>query len=78
MAEGLMPFLGSLMCILARIPGTPRQFKASYKSGIMPPAYHEIKGADGELWSRVELEYADIRASIKPIYWVISNCDKDA
>jgi hypothetical protein len=44
----------------------------------MSPEYHEIKCADGEFWLRVELEEADIRASIKSIYWVISNCDRDA
>jgi hypothetical protein len=52
--------------------------RAYYKSGIISPEYHEIKGVDGELWLRVKLEQADIHASIKPIYWVISNCDKDA
>jgi len=49
-----------------------------YKSGIMPPKYHEMKGVDGELWLRVELEYVDIHASIKPIYCVILNYDRDA
>jgi hypothetical protein len=44
----------------------------------MSPEYHEIKGVDGEFWLRVKLEEADIHASIKPIYRVISNCDKDA
>ena len=52
--------------------------QAYYKSDIMSPEYHEIKGADGELRLRVKLEEADIQASIKPIYGVISNCDKDA
>jgi hypothetical protein len=42
--------------------------QAYYKSGIMPPKYHKIKGADGELWLRVELEEADIHTGIKPIY----------
>jgi hypothetical protein len=44
----------------------------------MSPECHEIKGVDGELWLRVKLEQADIHASIKPVYRVISNCDKDA
>jgi len=30
--------------------------QAYHKSGIMPPAYHEIKGVDGELWLRVKFE----------------------
>jgi hypothetical protein len=30
--------------------------QAYYKSGITSPEYHEIKGADGEFWLRVELE----------------------
>jgi len=33
-----------------------RANQAYYKSGIMPPEYHEIKGVDGELWLRIELE----------------------
>jgi len=49
-----------------------------YKSGIMPPEYHEIEGVDGELWLRVKLEQADIHASIEPVYRIISNCYKDA
>jgi hypothetical protein len=27
-----------------------------YKSDIISPEYHEIKGLDGELWLRVKLE----------------------
>jgi len=30
--------------------------QAYYKLGIMSPEYHEIKGVDGELWSRIKLE----------------------
>ena len=30
--------------------------QAYYKSGIMSPAYHKIKGVGGELWLRIELE----------------------
>jgi hypothetical protein len=52
--------------------------QACYKSGIISPEYHEIKGVDGELWLKVELEQADIHASINPINWVIPNCDGDA
>jgi hypothetical protein len=44
----------------------------------MFPEHKETKGVDGELWLRVKLEQADIHASIKPVYRVISNCDKDA
>jgi len=68
MTEGLMLFLGPLRCILAGIPGGHHTNQAHYKSGIMSPEYHEIKGVDGELWLRVKLEQADIHASIKPIY----------
>jgi len=51
--------------------------QACHKSGISSPECHEIKGADGELLSRVKLEQADTHAGIKPAYWIISNCGKD-
>jgi len=30
--------------------------KAYYKSSIISPEYQELKGVDGELWSKVKLE----------------------
>jgi len=49
-----------------RIPGTPCQ-SGLPRIRYYPPEYHEIKGVDGALWLRVELEQADTHAGVKPI-----------
>jgi len=51
--------------------------EALFPQGTTPQNRIEIKDADVEPGLRVELEQADICASIKPVYWVISDCEKD-
>jgi hypothetical protein len=56
-ADGLMPFLEPLRCILAGIPGEcPVPIKPTTNWVLWPPEYYEIEGADGELWLIVKLE----------------------